>query len=62
MQELISASGTTRIALDTQVINSVEYATMDQVVKVGQQSAQQARAMTINDLRNKPSTRKRAGV
>ena len=36
-----AGTSTSHITLDTQVINSVEYATMDQVVKVGQQSAQQ---------------------
>ena len=53
---------TTRIALDTQVINTVEYATMDQVVKVGQQSAKQARADVFKDLKNMPAARGRAGV
>ena len=57
-----ASSSTSRIALDTTVINSVEYATMDQVVKVGQQSAQQAKASVFKDLKNMPASRGRAGV
>ena len=50
------------IKYDSRVINSETYVTEAQFQKGLSQSAKQARAMTINDLRNKPASRKRAGV
>ena len=49
------------IKYDSRVINSETYVTEAQFQKGLSQSAKQARAMTINDLRNKPASRKRAG-
>ena len=50
------------IKYDSRVINSETYVTEAQFQKGLSQSAKQARAMTISDLRNKPASRKRAGV
>lgn len=54
------AGGSTTI--QTQVINSVEYATVDQVQKASEQSAKRARAQVFADMRNKPSTRTALGM
>ena len=54
------AGGSTTI--QTQVINSVEYATVDQVQKASEQSAKRARAQVFADMRNKPATRSSLGM
>ena len=55
-------SSTSRITLDTQVINRVEYATIDQVMQVGQQSAKKAKADVYREMRNRPAVRGKTGV
>ena len=50
------------IKYDSRVINSETFVTEAQFQQGLKQSANQARAMTISDLRNKPASRKRAGV
>ena len=56
----------TSFNLQTTVINGVEYATVDQVREMGLQAtrdgAKQGEARTLNALRNKRSSRARAGV
>ncbi len=58
--ERSTSSGT--MLIETQVINNVEYATIDQVDKAASASAKQARAQVFSDMRNKPSTRRQLGI
>ena len=57
---LTGAGGSTTV--QTQVINSVEYATIDQVQEVANLSAKKARAQVFSDMRNRPSTRASLGM
>ena len=50
------------LELETTVINSVEYATVEQVRKSANSAVQEARAKTIHDLRNHPSRRGQIGM
>ena len=50
------------IVVETQVINQVEYASVDQLEKATALSAKQARAQMFNDLKNKPSKRAMLGM
>lgn len=54
------ANGTVNI--ETTVINSVEYATVDQLRATADESARRARAQVYSDMRNKPSTRASLGL
>ena len=58
--ERSTSSGT--MLIETQVINNVEYATVDQVDKAAAASAKQARAQVFSDMKNKPSTRRQLGM
>ena len=62
MAQLQSGSSSSHITVDTQVINSVEYATVEQVAKASQQSAKQARSQVYKELKNLPAIRSRSGV
>jgi CII-binding regulator of phage lambda lysogenization HflD len=57
---LTGAGGSTTV--QTQIINSVEYATIDQVQQVANLSAKKARAQVFADMRNRPSTRASLGL
>ena len=57
---LTGAGGSTTV--QTQVINNVEYATIDQVQEVANLSAKRARAQVFSDMRNRPSTRASLGM
>jgi tape measure domain-containing protein len=57
---LTGAGGSTTV--QTQVINNVEYATIDQVQEVADLSAKKARAQVFSDMRNRPSTRASLGM
>ena len=57
---LTGAGGSTTV--QTQVINNVEYATIDQVQEVANLSAKKARAQVFSDMRNRPSTRASLGM
>jgi len=48
--------------LETQVINGVEYATVDQVRAMGKRAAKQGQAMAYSGMRNNKSVRSRVGV
>jgi hypothetical protein len=50
------------IQIQTNVINKVEYATVEEVNKGMQMSAKQAEANVFRSMRNKPATRNRVGV
>ena len=50
------------IQIQTNVINKVEYATVEEVNKGMQMSAKQAEANVFRNMRNKPATRNRVGV
>jgi hypothetical protein len=58
--ERSTSSGT--MLIETQVINNVEYATVEQVDKAATASAKQARAQVFSDLRNKPASRAQIGM
>jgi len=48
--------------IQTQVINNVEYATIDQVAAASAASAKQARAQVFSDMKNRPAIRRQVGV
>ena len=50
------------MTIETQVINSVEYATVEQVAIASAASAKQARAQVFSDMKNKPSRRAAVGL
>ena len=50
------------LVVETQVINNVEYATVEQMQLASAASAKQARAEVFRDLRNKPATRASVGM
>ena len=58
-KEFTSASSMT---IETQVINSVEYATVDQVQAAAKAASKEARARVFSDLKNKPTARAGVGV
>lgn len=60
-QTMLTGAGGSMV-IQTQVINNVEYATVDQVAQAAATSAKQARAQVIADMRNKPSTRASLGL
>ena len=50
------------MVIQTQVINNVEYATIDQVAAASAASAKQARAQVFSDMKNRPAIRRQVGV
>jgi hypothetical protein len=50
------------MVIETQVINNVEYATLEQVRVASAASAKQARAQVFSDMKNKPSRRAAVGL
>jgi lambda family phage tail tape measure protein len=60
-QTMLTGAGGSML-IQTQVINNVEYATMDQVAQATAAGAKQARAQVFADMRNKPSTRSSLGM
>lgn len=60
-QAVLTGAGGSML-IQTQVINNVEYATMDQVAQATATSAKQARAQVFADMRNRPSTRSSIGI
>jgi hypothetical protein len=60
-QTMLTGAGGTAL-VQTQVINSVEYATVDQLNAAAAQSAKKARAEVFAEMRNKPSVRKSLGM
>ena len=57
-----SNNSSTTIQLQTQVINQVEYATVEEVNKSLQATAKKTEANVYRSMRNKPATRNRVGV
>lgn len=60
-QTMLTGAGGSMV-IQTEVINNVEYATVDQVAQAAAASARQARAQVIADMRNRPSTRASLGL
>ena len=58
----ISEGGAGSMVIETQVINSTEYATIEQVRLASAASAKQARAQVFSDMKNKPSRRAMVGL
>jgi hypothetical protein len=54
--------GSIKVAMDTTVINGVEYATTDQVNAATQQGAQQGAKIALAALQNSVGTRRRVGL
>ena len=50
------------VIVETQVINNVEYASVDQVQAAAAGAAKQARAQVFSDLRNRPASRAQIGM
>ena len=50
------------ITIQTQVINNVEYATVDQVREASEASARKARSQVFADLKNRPASRQSVGI
>ena len=61
-QQMLANPSPVDVRYESRVINNETYVTETQFQKGLSQTATQARAQTIKDLRNKPSTRKRAGI
>lgn len=61
-QERMASSQGGTMTIQTQVINNVEYATIDQVQKASAAAAKNARARVFSDLKNKPSARAGVGL
>ncbi len=59
-QTTIGSAGS--MVIETQVINNVEYASVEQLQKATAASARQARAQVFSDLKNKPSARASVGM
>jgi len=59
-QTTIGGAGS--MTIETQVINNVEYATVEQVRVASAASAKQARAQVFSDMKNKPSRRAAVGL
>ena len=57
-----TVGGAGSMVIETQIINSTEYATIDQVQKASAAAAKQARAQVFNDMKNKPSRRAMVGL
>ena len=57
---MMGGSGT--VVIETQVINNVEYASVEQVQKASAAATKQARAQVFSDLRNKPASRAQIGM
>jgi hypothetical protein len=57
-----SNNSSSTIQLQTQVINQVEYATVEEVNKSLQATAKKTEANVYRSMRNKPATRNRVGV
>ena len=57
-----TTSSAGKMTIETQVINEVEYATVDQVAKASALAAKQARAQVFSDMKNKPSRRAAVGM
>ena len=55
-------SSALRLSVDTQVINGVEYATVEQLREAAAASAQAGRDSVYNDLRNNPSVQRSLGM
>ena len=55
-------SNSLRLSVDTQVINGVEYATVEQVRQAAAAAAQAGRDSVYNDLRNNPSVQQSLGL
>ena len=61
-QNQTTLGGGGSMTIQTQVINEVEYATVDQVAKASALAAKQARAQVFSDMKNKPSRRAAVGL
>ena len=59
-QTTIGGAGS--MTIETQVINNVEYATVEQVRLASAASAKQAKAQVFSDMKNKPAVRRKAGI
>ena len=59
-QTTISSAGS--MVIETQVINNVEYATVEQMRIANAATAKKARAEVFADLKNKPSARAAVGM
>ena len=55
-------TGTTTIAFETYSIGGMDVVTRDEAIRIGQESAKQAKAQVFSDMRNKPSTRRQLGM
>jgi hypothetical protein len=65
MSEASTSSGSSiggPITIQTQVINNVEYATVDQVKEASEISVKRARSQVFADLKNRPASRQSAGI
>ena len=54
--------GAGSMVIETQVINNVEYASVEQVQAAAAGAAKQARAQVFSDMKNKPAIRSKVGM
>ena len=57
-----TVGGAGSMVIETQVINNVEYASVEQVRVASEAAAKQARAQVFSDMKNKPSRRAMVGL
>jgi len=60
--QAMQAAGPIKMKYESTVINGVEYVTREQAERIGAQSAERGRALTLQALQNSPRTRGRVGI
>ena len=60
--QAMQAAGPINVKYESTVINGVEYVTREQAERIGAQSAERGRALTLQTLQNSVKTRSRVGI
>lgn len=60
--QVMQAAGPIEIKYESTVINGVEYVTREQAERIGAQSAERGRALTLDTIFNSPKVRRKAGL
>jgi len=60
--QAMQAAGPINVKYESTVINGVEYVTREQAERIGAQSAERGRALTLQALQNSPRTRSKVGI
>jgi hypothetical protein len=60
--QAMQAAGPISVKYESTVINGIEYVTREQAERIGAQSAERGRALTLQALQNSPRTRSKVGI